>query len=144
MVQAITTRFDSRYCAAIGNIRHQVFTLEQHIDPSLDADGRDTEAVHIVLEINGEIVGTGRMLPDGHIGRLAVLKPWRGKGHGRKIIETLIAEARKTAIDRIFLGAQKKAVGFYEKIGFQCFGDPFQEVGIEHVHMEKNPQIRER
>ena len=104
------------------NIRHQVFTLEQRIDSAKDFDGRDTAPCTLLLEIDGAYVATGRMLPDGHIGRLAVLKPWRCKGAGRLIIETLISEASRMGLERVFLGAQKPAAGFYKRIGFHAFG----------------------
>jgi predicted GNAT family N-acyltransferase len=137
MIKAITVRYDSQYIAKIRNIRHRVFSVEQGIDREADFDGRDGEAVHALIQISGEYVATGRMLMDGHIGRLAVLKSWRGKGLGRMIVEALTAEAGNRGIARVFLGAQKQAEGFYQKIGFRQFGEPFMEVGIEHVHMEK-------
>jgi len=77
------------------------------------------------------------MLHDGHIGRLAVLKEHREKGHGTCAVVALVDEAKRLGITRVFLGAQMQAVGFYEKLGFSTCGDPFLEAGIEHVEMEK-------
>ena len=79
------------------------------------------------------------MLSDGHIGRLAVLKEYRGQGLGAQALLALVAEADRIGLDRVYLGAQKHAVGFYERLGFSVYGEPYMEVGIEHVHMERTP-----
>ena len=77
------------------------------------------------------------MLADGHIGRLAVLRIYRGRGLGAKAVLALVTEAENTGMKRVYLGAQKHAVGFYEKLGFSEYGEPYTEVNIEHVHMER-------
>ncbi len=120
----------------IMKIRHSVFTLEQKVDPDLDLDGRDSEAVHVLAKINGRPAGTGRMLADGHIGRVAVVKSHREKGVGLRVVQHLIAEARTQGFSRVFLGAQIHAVSFYREIGFSVYGSPYEEAGISHVHME--------
>jgi len=121
----------------IKQIRNSVFSKEQKIDASLDLDGQDTIAVHVLATVNGESVGTGRMLGDGHIGRLAVLKFARGKGVGEKLVLKLLDIARVKEMKRVFLGAQEHAVGFYETLGFLRYGSPYVEAGIRHIHMEK-------
>lgn len=137
MNNTIIVNFDSQYAPAIKSIRNNVFTIEQRIDASEDIDGCDEGAIHALVKLDGEYVGTGRMLMDGHIGRLAVLKPSRGKGFGKRIVLALIEEARKRRIKRVYLGAQKQAVGFYKKLDFCEYGEPYLEVGIEHIYMEK-------
>jgi predicted GNAT family N-acyltransferase len=82
-------------------------------------------------------VATGRLLPDGHVGRLAVLKPFRNKGLGRMVLGALEHEAKIMGMKKICLAAQKPAVGFYKRQGFVEIGVPFLEVGIEHINMEK-------
>ncbi len=135
--QIIVARFDREWGSRIRQIRNSVFSLEQKIDPSLDLDGQDPGAVHVLAEMNGQFVGTGRMLGDGHIGRLAVLKTARGKGLGKKLVEKLLDVAGTQGMGRVFLGAQEHAVGFYEKLGFLRYGSPYEEAGIRHIHMEK-------
>jgi predicted GNAT family N-acyltransferase len=137
MFKTIIVNFDNEYSNKIRKIRNTVFSQEQKIDASADFDGQDTKAIHALIEMDGKYVGTGRMLMDGHIGRLAVLKLARGKGVGRQLILELMAEAKKQGIKRVYLGAQKQAVGFYQKLGFSEYGTPYEEVGIEHLHMEK-------
>jgi predicted GNAT family N-acyltransferase len=134
---SIVVRFDGQYATAIRRIRNRVFTGEQHIDEELDFDGQDPGAVHVLVACHGEYVGTGRMLSDGHIGRLAVLKEYRGRGLGVQALLALVAEADRIGLDRVYLGAQKHAVGFYERLGFSVYGEPYMEVGIEHVHMQR-------
>ena len=129
--------FDGVYEPLIRDIRHRVFTGEQHIDTQLDFDGRDGEAVHAVAFWGDTPAGTGRMLDDGHIGRLAVLREYRGQGLGAAMVLALVKEAEKRGQKEVWLGAQKQAVGFYEKLGFSPYGTPYTEVQIEHMHMKK-------
>lgn len=129
--------YDGAEGAEIRNIRHLVFSREQGVAASLDLDGQDSGAVHVLAQIGGKFVGTGRMLSDGHIGRLAVLRSVRGKRVGEKIMHKLQDLAKKKEMERIFLGAQEHAVGFYEKLGFSKYGFPYVEAGIRHLHMEK-------
>ena len=137
MINTIVVRFDGEYAGEIKRIRNTVFTGEEHIDEHADFDGQDTNAIHVLAQMDGTYVGTGRMLMDGHIGRLAVLKSARGRGLGKKIMFTLIDQAKNQNLDRMYLGAQKHAVGFYKEIGFSEYGEPYEEVGITHVHMER-------
>lgn len=128
--------FAEPYAQDIVNIRTTVFLKEQKVAPEIDFDNQDQLAVHILIYQDNKAVGTARMLQDGHIGRVAILKPYRRCGLGSKVMAALISEARKKGYKRVFLGAQLSAIGFYEKMGFQMFGDEFIEAGIRHVEME--------
>jgi predicted GNAT family N-acyltransferase len=137
MANTIIVKFDVQFSPEIKKIRNQVFTKEQDIDANLDFDGQDRDAVHVLVIYDGKYVGTGRMLADGHIGRLAMLKAYRGRGLGAKAVLALVNEAENIGLKRVYLGAQKHAVGFYEKLGFSEYGEPYIEVNIEHIHMER-------
>ncbi len=137
MNQAIIVGFNKQYAPQIRRIRNAVFTDEQGIDASLDFEGGDPDATHVLVGQNDEFVGTGRLLKDGHIGRLAVLKASRGNAFGAEAVNALVVEATRMGMNRVFLGAQKHAVGFYLQLGFVVYGEPFMDAGIEHVHMEK-------
>jgi predicted GNAT family N-acyltransferase len=137
MSETIAVRFDPDYAPEIRRIRNAVFTVEQGIDEEADFDGQDPEAVHVLVACEGEYVGTGRMLSDGHIGRLAVLEAYRGRGLGAQVLRALVHEAERMGLARVYLGAQKQAVGFYERLGFSVYGEPYVEVKIEHLHMER-------
>ena len=137
MTKTIIVEFNEQYAPEIQRIRNQVFTQEQDIDPKSDFDGQDHDAVHVLVVDEGKFVGTGRMLADGHIGRLAVLKTHRGRGLGARAVLALVKEAEELGLRRVFLGAQKQAVGFYEKLDFSVYGEPYIEVNIQHMHMER-------
>ena len=137
MIKTSVINYDDEHAVEIKKIRNTVFAGEENIDEHADFDGQDINAIHVLAQMDGTYVGTGRMLMDGHIGRLAVLKSARGKGLGKKIVLTLLEQAKNQSIQRVYLGAQKHVVGFYKKIGFSEYGDPYEEVGITHIHMEK-------
>ncbi len=132
----IITDYES-HMEAIKDVRRRVFIVEQAIDPDLEVDGMDGECIHCLIEIDGEPIATGRMLPDGHIGRLAVIKSHRGKGHGMKVLMTLIDRARQVGLSSVYLHSQYHARDFYTKAGFVEKGRIFQEAGIDHIMMEK-------
>lgn len=137
MIQFNIVPFDNEYRPNIQAIRQHVFCNEQGIAPELEFDGLDTSAIHAIALVDGNLVGTGRMLSDGHIGRIAVLKSFRGLHIGSNIVLALIEEARRKEYQRVYLGAQQQAVNFYVKLGFTPIGEPFMEAGIEHISMEK-------
>jgi len=120
---------------AIRHIRHTVFTVEQKVDTTLDFDGLDDKAIQVLCTEQGLPVGTGRMLNDGHIGRVAVLREYRNKGVGAGLMKTLIETARTRRFREVYLYAQVTAVPFYEKLGFEVTGDNFTEAGILHTPM---------
>jgi predicted GNAT family N-acyltransferase len=120
------------------SIRRQVFVLEQQVPEELEWDGRDVQSVHVMAEtLDGAPIGTARMLPDGHIGRMAVLKHWRGQGVGRQLLYTLISMAQRLGCTSVYLHAQSHALAFYEKSGFEVCGAEFTEAGIPHRRMKR-------
>ena len=121
---------------AIHSVRNTVFSAEQGISEALDFDGRDHECIHVLASLaDGEAIGTARMLPDGHVGRFAVHKPWRGQGVGTRLVESLTEAARERRFTEIYLHSQIQAAEFYTRLGFETRGELFMEAGIEHVLM---------
>lgn len=118
-------------------IRYAVFVEEQHVPVGEEWDGRDDACVHFLATSAGTPVGTARLLPDGHIGRMAVLSEWRGQGLGRRILDRVIAVARARGNRELLLAAQLHAIPFYERLGFEAFGDEFQDAGIPHRMMRR-------
>ncbi len=117
-------------------IRETVFVLEQHVPVELEWDGLDVNCIHALATDHDEsAIGTGRLLPDGHIGRMAVLRVWRGRGVGYRLMELLMREARRNGHPKLLLNAQVSAVPFYERFGFVARGNLFDEAGIPHVGM---------
>ena len=113
-------------------VRRTVFVLEQRVPEDEEWDAQDAESRHVLAIAEGEAIGTGRLLPDGHIGRMAVLKPWRQRGVGRAMLAALIDMARAAGFVEVVLHAQTHAMPFYEKQGFTAEAPEFMEAGIPH------------
>ena len=121
-------------------VRYAVFVVEQRIDESEEWDEHDAVSTHAIAWLDGVVVGTGRLLPDGKIGRMAVLPMYRGLGAGAQIFDALLAEAIKQGHTEIKLSAQQSVIEFYKKWGFACVGPPHDEVGIAHQWMSLQVQ----
>ena len=118
-------------------IRFQVFVHEQRVPVALELDEFDAVATHaLAFDPEGRPIGTGRLLPDGHIGRVAVLPQWRNTGVGSRIVRSLLNQAFQLGLTTVALSAQSHARLFYEHLGFSVVGEPYLEAGIEHVAMQ--------
>ena len=129
-------------------IRHSVFVDEQGVPEEEEIDEHDLpkawsrSAVHVLGRLGHMPVVTARLLLDAppgqlpHIGRVAVLKEYRGRGYGRAIVETLHDEARRRGFPGVTLAAQLHAVPFYERLGYTARGEIFLDAGIEHRDMD--------
>lgn len=121
--------------ADIRRIREAVFVAEQQVPPELEWDADDQNAVHF-LALEGDYpIGTARLLPDGTIGRVSVLKDWRGLKVGDALMLAVIAEAQSRNLVPQRLSAQVHATPFYERLGFRVISEEFLEAGIPHVDM---------
>ena len=120
----------------IGQIRLSVFVQELGVPEDRDFDGSDAGCRHALAFVGDEAVGTGRIKPDGHIGRIAVLKPWRNHKVGSSILQFLLDMAKRDGLAQVYLNSQSSAVGFYEKFGFTQIGEFFVDAGIDHIRME--------
>jgi hypothetical protein len=119
-------------------VREAVFVAEQGVPPEVERDEWDERSDHaLAIDAGGQVVGTGRLLPDGHIGRMAVLSGWRRHGVGSRILHALMARAREREMRRVVLNAQTHAAPFYARHGFRAFGEEFTEAGIPHVAMAR-------
>ena len=119
-------------------VRFEVFVQEQSVPPEIELDDDDAVSVHAVAyDASHRVLGTGRLLPDGHIGRMAVRKIARGAGVGGQILDALIEQGHGDGHRMLVLHAQSHAKGFYEAHGFQADGDEFMEAGIPHVAMTR-------
>lgn len=116
-------------------LRHAVFVVEQHVPIELELDEMDALSQHAVAYSGQEPVGTARLLPDGHIGRMAVAAPWRGRGVGSALLQALVECARKRGDLQVVLNAQVHAADFYARHGFVQRGGVFDDAGIAHVEM---------
>ncbi|WP_162300032.1 GNAT family N-acetyltransferase [Kineobactrum sediminis] len=121
--------------ATLRAIREQVFIIEQAVPREIEWDDKDDTAVHILGTLGDEPVACGRLLPDGKIGRMAVLAPYRGRGIGAAVLQALVDEAGKQGLDSVYLHAQAHAGDFYARGGFSTYGEPFLEADIPHIAM---------
>jgi len=117
-------------------VRHAVFVVEQSVPLEIELDDQDAVSIHAVAyDGQGRPLGTGRLLPDGHIGRMAVLREGRGKGIGSCILRALIGQGKGLGHACLALHAQTHARHFYLAHGFVQQGETFIEAGIEHCLM---------
>jgi predicted GNAT family N-acyltransferase len=118
-------------------IRLVVFVREQGVPPELEMDDMDARCLH-ALGFDGErAIATGRLLPDGHIGRLAVLSEFRGKGVGGAVLTKLMEAAKSRGDREVVLSAQVHALPFYAAYGFTPFSEVYDEAGIPHRDMRR-------
>ncbi len=121
----------------LSEIRFEVFVDEQKVPADEEIDELDAVSVHALVSTeDGTPVGCARLLPDGHIGRMAVRKPFRGVGVGLLLLDILIDHAKQQGQhDKLELHAQTHALAFYTKRGFEVVSDTFLDAGIEHKTM---------
>ena len=128
--------------ARLSAIRRSVFVVEQQVPEHEEWDDMDAVSRHVLACAgDGAAIGTGRLLPQGasariaRIGRMAVLKPWRGRGVGSALLQALIGLARESGFKETHLHAQTHALEFYRKHGYTPLGNEFLEAGIPHYEM---------
>ncbi|MFK7888621.1 MAG: GNAT family N-acetyltransferase [Gammaproteobacteria bacterium] len=120
---------------ALKQLRHEVFVVGQNVPEDLEWDGEDAGCRHALAILEGAVVGTGRLTPQGKIGRMAVLDTARGLGIGGGLLRHLMAVAQTLGLSSVHLHAQTHALAFYARHGFKSHGDEFDEAGIPHLHM---------
>lgn len=118
-------------------VRQQVFVQEQQIPQEHEWDEQDAVSEHFLLLINDHPVATARLTPDAKVGRFAVLKKLRGKKLGEKLMQRILAHAKRLGLQELRLNAQRSVVDFYSKQGFKVCGEEYDEVGIPHLPMRK-------
>lgn len=140
MKERLTYEFYEGLPAEARAIRQEVFVEEQGFENEFDE--WDEQVPELVLFVDGEPAGTGRILPGEETGvymagRIAVRKAYRGLHLGSRILALLEERARAMGGDRMQLSAQCQARGFYEKQGYQASGEIYMDEHCPHVHMEK-------
>ena len=134
-------------------LRHEVFVVGQGVPVDLERDELDAGADHAVARLDDALVGTGRLVRGridedgllvpgttnavGTVGRMAVAQAARGSGTGRALLDLLVARAGELGLPAVELHAQVHARGFYERAGFEPFGEVYLEAGIQHLGMRR-------
>jgi predicted GNAT family N-acyltransferase len=124
--------------AVAAPLRFAIFVGEQNVPAGIELDDMDEKSLHaIAYDDAGKAIGTGRLLPEGKIGRMAVVKEWRRRGVGADLLEALVAEARRRGFKEVSLSAQLQAAEFYRAHGFVAEGKVYEEAGILHQAMSR-------
>jgi predicted GNAT family N-acyltransferase len=137
-IRRVTTRED---LAAAYEIREDVFVAGQGVPIELERDVLDRVAVHVLARRDGQAVAPGRLVARyegvGVLGRIAVVESERGTGLGVAVMRALEDNARQLGLERIELHAQTHALAFYQRLGYQPYGEEYVEAGIPHLSMDK-------
>ena len=130
---------ETRDIALCRHLRRVVFIDEQGVSEADELDDQDDTAIHLLAQVDGDPIGTARLLiqgDTGKIGRVCVLVLLRHQGIGAALIRAAIDRLRgEPGVARAKLGAQTHAIGFYESLGFAAFGPVYDDAGIAHRDM---------
>ncbi len=116
-------------------LRSEVFVDEQNVPVELEVDGLDGDCLHVVALHEEHVIGTGRLLPNGFIGRMCVKQEYRGQGVGGRMLAHLVTLAKRLGYPQVSLNAQTQVIDFYQNHGFELASEAFMEAGIEHRKM---------
>lgn len=127
----------SRKQALLKAVREQVFIVEQRVPLAIEWDAEDAEAVHLlVLDHLQQPIGCARILKQGRVGRMAVLKAWRGKGVGQALLDNAIVICKQLGMPKIAISSQTHAIQFYQQAGFVATSEAYIDANIWHVDMQ--------
>jgi predicted GNAT family N-acyltransferase len=117
-------------------VRTPVFIEEQAVTPEFEWDEIDATAVHLLATLDIEPIACLRIIDYKKIGRMAVLKEYRGRGLGAALLLEAIAICKKHGSKSVYLSAQTHAIEFYRKAGFKQISEEYCDVDIPHVDMQ--------
>jgi predicted GNAT family N-acyltransferase len=117
-------------------VRTPVFIQEQFVTPEFEWDDIDASAVHLLAMYENQPVACLRIIHYQKIGRMAVIKQWRGIGLGAALLEKAISICKEHGSKNIHLSAQTHAINFYQKAGFTQISAEYTDVDIPHVDMQ--------
>ncbi|MEU3369694.1 GNAT family N-acetyltransferase [Streptomyces sp. NPDC006660] len=130
-------------------VRRAVFVVEQRVPEDVEYDAYDAIALHVLAVGPGGPLGTGRLLYGpgarartgglgvGSLGRLAVTREARGLGVGAALVRALEDAAVECGLSAVDLHAQTHALGFYERLGYEAYGEEFPDADIPHRAMRR-------
>jgi predicted GNAT family N-acyltransferase len=109
--------------------------------PELDDDDLSAIQVFKLNAHKNNAVATCRIFQtegEWMLGRVAVAQDQRGTGLGSRLMRAVHAYLQMRGVDALFCHAQLPAQAFYEQLGYETVGTPFDEGGIQHVLMKKS------
>lgn len=119
-------------------VRQLVFVEEQAVAPDFEWDELDASAIHILTQFDNQPIACLRIIDYHKIGRMAVLKAYRGRGLGTSLLLEAVAICEQHGSKTVILSAQTHAIAFYEKAGFKVTSEEYCDVDIPHVDMQLN------
>ena len=124
------------HAAQLMAVREPVFIVEQEVEPDFEWDDIDAVAIHLLAHVDNHPVGCARIIKHQKIGRMAVLKNWRGLGIGQALLREAITICQMHGSKTINLTAQTHAISFYKQAGFIETSGVYQDANIPHVDMQ--------
>ena len=121
-------------------IRRIVFIDEQEVPEALETEGEGPHCLHYLTFLGNQPIGTLRITPKpdyAKVERVAILKEARGTGAGAALMRYVLSDLAKKGYSEARLGSQISAQGFYEKLGFEPFGEIFVDADIDHIMMKR-------
>ena len=119
-------------------VREAVFIEEQKVPLYIEWDEHDADAIHLLaLDSSGQAIGCARILKKGRVGRMAVLRGWRGKGLGQALLDEAIKICKGLGMQTVAISSQTHAIAFYQKAGFSVTSEAYIDANIWHVDMQR-------
>lgn len=122
---------------ALSNIRQKVFIEEQQVPSELEWDAEDSSATHFLGKEGNRPVACARLLKDGKLGRVAVLRDYRHHGWGSRLLRAAEAHLKELKRNRIYLDAQAASYMFYFENGYRPDQEMFWDANIPHIRLSK-------
>ncbi|MVU80039.1 GNAT family N-acetyltransferase [Nocardia sp. ET3-3] len=140
MIEVVTVSTEQELADAYA-VRMKVFVDEQGVPAEIEIDELDEVADHFLARLDGKPVGAGRLIVQGGVGvlgRLAVLEETRGTGLGVALVRAIEERVRERGLGAVELHSQTRARGFYEKLGYEAYGEIGMDAGIPHIWMRRS------
>ncbi|WP_241264019.1 GNAT family N-acetyltransferase [Bowmanella dokdonensis] len=117
-------------------LREKVFVYEWRIPKEVEFDRQDTAAYHILLlDEAGAEIATGRLTPEGEIGRIAVLNSCRKPEVYQQLFAALLAIAEQQGMQTVSVQCELEGVNYYQQQGFRPVGAVYMDAGIPRQRM---------
>lgn len=130
--------WDSPKQALLKAVREVVFIEEQKVPLYIEWDEHDQDAIHLLaLNNSGQGIGCARILKKGRIGRMAVMRDWRGQRLGLALLDEAIKICKSLGMQTVAISSQTHAIKFYEKAGFTVTSEAYIDANIWHVDMQR-------
>lgn len=139
-ISIIPVQFEDQLWPTVRQIRYEVFVIEQAVDEAEEYDEFESSSRHFLAFVNGKPAGTARWRKTSNgfkLERFAVLADFRKLGVGKALVERVLEDVFPvySSSSFIYLHAQVQAIPFYEKLGFETYGEEFTEAEIRHKSM---------